>query len=257
MLTSGRGSIVEAPPPDPPTMVSAPSVMLAVVFRWDFRDALFRALQKVPREFSIVAPFEAESIVAAALPRREREQATLFHLPPADAARLAAHAGARLLEETEYRELDNLPPILRGELREACHYSPVASAFADDRPVSFCYSGWETESHWDVSIDTLETYRRRGLGTAACVCLIRHFAARGKQRCGDRSNRIPPRQPSPTSSDSRRSIACWWRIPTARTAASAAGCLKVPEVPGVPRVQGARGGTSGTPGSSYGISQLR
>ena len=51
---------------------------------------------------------------------------------------------------------------------------------ADDRPVSFCYSGWETESHWDVSIDTLEGHRRRGLGTAACVCLIRHFAARGK-----------------------------------------------------------------------------
>jgi RimJ/RimL family protein N-acetyltransferase len=180
MLTSGRGSIVEAPPPDPPTMVSAPSVMLAVVFRWDCRDALHRALQKVPREFSIVAPFEAESIVSAALPRREREQATLFHLPPAEAARLAAPDGARLLDEAEYKELDNLPPILRGELRDACRYSPVASAFADERPVSFCYSGWETESHWDLSIDTLESYRRRGLGTAACICLIRHFAARGK-----------------------------------------------------------------------------
>ena len=181
MLTSGRGSIVEAPPSDPPTMVSAPSVMLAVAFRCDSRDALFRALQKIPREFSIVAPLEAESIVAAALPRREREQATLFHLPPADAARLASPgAGARLLDESEYGQLDNLPPILRGELREASHYSPIASAFADDRPVSFCYSGWETESHWDVSIDTLESYRRRGLGMAACVCLIRHFAARGK-----------------------------------------------------------------------------
>ena len=46
--------------------------------------------------------------------------------------------------------------------------------------MSFCYSGWETESHWDVSIDTLEAYRRRGLGAAACVCLIRHFARLGK-----------------------------------------------------------------------------
>jgi RimJ/RimL family protein N-acetyltransferase len=181
MLTSGRGSIVEAAPPDPPTMVVAPSVMLAVAFRWDFRDALFRALQKVPREFSIVAPEEAESVVASALPRREREGATLFHLPPTDAARLPPPAGgARLLEESEYWQLDNLPPILRGELRDACRYSPIASAFADDRPVSFCYSGWETESHWDVSIDTLETHRRRGLGEAACICLIRHFARLGK-----------------------------------------------------------------------------
>jgi len=181
MLTTGRGSIVEAPPPDPPTVVAAPSVMLAVAFRCDHRDALFRALQRVPREFSIVAPLDAESIVAAALPRREREQATLFHLRPDAGAQLAsAGPAARLLDEREYGHLDNLPPILRGELREACHYSPIASAFADDRPVSFCYSGWETESHWDVSIDTLEGYRRRGLGTAACVCLIRHFAARGK-----------------------------------------------------------------------------
>jgi RimJ/RimL family protein N-acetyltransferase len=181
MLMSGRGSIVEAPPPDPPTMVSAPSVMLAVAFRWDCRDALFRALGKVPREFSIVAPLDAESIVAAALPRREREEATLFHLPPGDAARLpVAGGGARLLDEREYAQLDNLPPILRGELREASRYSPIAVAFAEDRPVSFCYSGWETESHWDVSIDTVESYRRRGLGTAACIFLIRYFAARGK-----------------------------------------------------------------------------
>jgi RimJ/RimL family protein N-acetyltransferase len=181
MLTSGRGGIVEAPPPDPPTVVSSPSVMLAVVFRSDHRDALFRALQKVPREFSIVAPLDAESIVAAAAPRREREQATLFHLPPDAAAQLTRSGPeARLLDEREYGQLDNLPPILRGELRDACQYSPIASAFADDRPVSFCYSGWETESHWDVSIDTLDAYRRRGFGTAACLCLIRHFAVRGK-----------------------------------------------------------------------------
>ena len=158
MLTSGRGSIVEAPPPDPPTVVAAPSVMLAVAFRWDCRDALIRALQRVPREFSIVAPAEAESVVADALPRRERELATLFHLPPTEAVRLPPPAVTRgCSNERSIRQLDNLPPILRGELREACRYSPIASAFADDRPVSFCYSGWETESHWDVSIDTLET----------------------------------------------------------------------------------------------------
>jgi RimJ/RimL family protein N-acetyltransferase len=181
MLTSGRGSIVEAPLPDPPTVVSAPSVMLAVAFRWDCRDAVVRALQRVPGEFSIVAPAEAEPVVAKAVPRRERELATLFHLPPLDAAQLTlATPAARLLEESEYGEFDKLPPILRGELREACRYSPIASALVNDRPVSFCYSGWETEGHWDVSIDTLETYRQRGFGTAACVCLIRHFARLGK-----------------------------------------------------------------------------
>lgn len=181
MLSTGRGSIVEAPPPDPPTIVSSAAVMLAVVIRWDDEPALARALPRVPREFSIIAPTDVAPIIERALPHREREQATLFHLPPEDAADLPAQLGvARLLETREYPQLDNLPPVLRGELREACRYSPIASAFADDRPVSFCYSGWETETHWDVSIETLESYRRRGFGAAACICLIQHFARLGK-----------------------------------------------------------------------------
>jgi hypothetical protein len=180
MLTSGRGTIVEAPLSDPPTVVSAPSVMLAVAFRWDCRDALVRALRRIPGEFSIIAPVEAETVVAEALPRRERELAVLFHLPPLEGMRLPSTPNARLLDTHEFAHFDNLPPILRGELHEACRYSPIASAFDDDRPVSFCYAAWETESHWDVSIDTLETHRRRGFGAAACRCLIRHYASRGK-----------------------------------------------------------------------------
>ena len=133
------------------------------------------------QRYDFVAPEEAESVVATALPRRERESATLFHLRPEDAKRLAhVHTEARLLARSEYPLLDNLPPVLRGELRDACRYSPIASVFLDGRPVSFCYSGWETESHWDLSIDTLEAFRRRGFGLAACVCLIKHFARLGK-----------------------------------------------------------------------------
>lgn len=180
MLTSGRGCSVEASLSDPPTIISSPPVMLAVIIRWDHPEALARALRHVPREFSIVGPAEAEPVVASLLPERPREWATLLHLPPSEAARLTPSACARLLREDEHPQLDNLPPILRGELKDACHYSPIASAFADDRPVSFCYSGWETERHWDVSIDTLESYRMRGLATAATTCLIHHFAAQGK-----------------------------------------------------------------------------
>ena len=180
MLLSGRGHVVESQAPDAPSIMSAPSVLLAVVVRWDDPEALARALARVPGEFSIVGPAEAEPALAAILPTRPREPATLFHLPPADALRLPPNPRGRLLRLDEYKWLDNLPPILRGELRDACRYSPIASAFADERPVSFCYSGWETETHWDVSIDTLESYRRRGLGMAACTCLLHHFAQRGK-----------------------------------------------------------------------------
>jgi hypothetical protein len=180
MLLSGRGAIVERDDADPPSVLSSPSVLLAVVVRWDRPDVLARAINRVPREFSIVGPAEAEETVAGIVPRRSRERAVLYQLPPARALALPASPVARLLRKDEHRLLDNLPPILRGELRDACHYSPISSAFAEERPVSFCYSGWETETHWDVSIDTLDGYRRRGLGMAACTCLIHHFARTGK-----------------------------------------------------------------------------
>ena len=180
MLLSGRGHIVETGLSDPPTVIAAPSVLLAVVLRWDQPEPLTRALRVVPREFSIVGPVEAEAAVSSVLPHRSRERATLFHLPAAAARGLAPAPEARLLRPEEYGQLDNLPPILRGELRDACTYSPIATAFADDRPVAFSYSGWETERHWDVSIDTLDSHRRRGYGAAASTCLIQHFAARDK-----------------------------------------------------------------------------
>ncbi len=180
MLLTGRGTIVETGLLDPPTVVASAATMLAVVLRWDQPDTLARALRNVPREFSIVGPAEALQAVSRALPRRANEEATLFHLPAEDAAHLSGSATARLLRTEGYRALDNLPPILRGELRDACHHSPIAIAEADARPVSFCYSGWETEKHWDVSIDTLDSYRLRGHGAAACTCLIQHFAALGK-----------------------------------------------------------------------------
>ena len=180
MLLSGRGTIVDGRADDPPTILSAPSVMLAVVVNWEVPEALSRAIAQVPREFSIVGPAEAAATLADLLPNRSREAATLYQLSPDAAMRLNPDVRGRMLRPEEYRILDNLPPILRGELRDACHYSPIAVAFADDRAVSFCYSGWETETHWDVSIDTLDGYRRRGFGTAACICLIHHFARAGK-----------------------------------------------------------------------------
>jgi GNAT superfamily N-acetyltransferase len=46
--------------------------------------------------------------------------------------------------------------------------------------VSFCYPVWQTERLWDVSIETLEPYRRRGLGARAARTLIRHMRKTGR-----------------------------------------------------------------------------
>ena len=181
MLLSGRGHIVRGATNDPPAIVACPAVKLAVVMGWDDEGVLQRAFAQVPREFSIVAPQEAAEALQRLGRTRSREGATVFQLPASAANRLpAAAADGRLLRPDEYHYLENLPPILRGELRDASGYSPIAATFVDGRPVAFCYAGWETDGHWDVSIDTLDGYRRRGLASAAATCLMQHMAARGK-----------------------------------------------------------------------------
>lgn len=44
---------------------------------------------------------------------------------------------------------------------------PISAYFHEGRPVAFCYSVGESESYWDVAIDTLPDFRRRGFATQA------------------------------------------------------------------------------------------
>jgi GNAT superfamily N-acetyltransferase len=56
----------------------------------------------------------------------------------------------------------------------------VAAAILEGVAVAFCYPAYETETLWDVSIDTLEPYRRRGLARTCFEFLCDHMAAHGK-----------------------------------------------------------------------------
>ncbi|MGB5659508.1 MAG: hypothetical protein WBO54_08500, partial [Thermoanaerobaculia bacterium] len=43
---------------------------------------------------------------------------------------------------------------------------PMAVAIVEGLPVTFCYAAFTTEGLWDVSIETIKPYRRRGLAAA-------------------------------------------------------------------------------------------
>lgn len=87
----------------------------------------------------------------------------------------------QLVGEEQHVPLTHVPPDLRRELEAARRRSPFSMAFVEGRAVSFAYIPWQTEGLYDLSLDTLEAHRQRGLGAAAVCRLIEHLRVGGKQ----------------------------------------------------------------------------
>ena len=98
-----------------------------------------------------------------------------------------------LLDLSELDSVDGLPPGLRAELEIASRRSPVAASFVGGHPVSFCNAAAQTESLWDVSIDTLEEFRTRGHAARCVAFVIEHTEGResgsGRRRRGSPDRR--------------------------------------------------------------------
>lgn len=107
------------------------------------------------------------------------ERAVLHRLSAPTPSALTDDVPVRLLRPDD--RLDHLPPGLRFEIGHARETAPVAVALADAKPVSFCYPCWITETLWDVSIDTLEPYRRRGLAARAARFMIAFMREDGRE----------------------------------------------------------------------------
>jgi RimJ/RimL family protein N-acetyltransferase len=70
---------------------------------------------------------------------------------------------------------------LADELIEALARADMVATWVDGRPVSFCYAACESETLWDVSINTAAGYRRRGFATEAVSALAAVMRRRGKR----------------------------------------------------------------------------
>lgn len=141
--------------------------------------ALIREAAALAEE--ILAAPEDAAWTARALPDWAPESATLHRLD--DAVRLPQpRAGSvRPIGAAELARLSDLPPTLREELGvEARAGAPLVAAWHDGRPVAFCHAGAVTETLWDVSIETLEQYRRQGHAARCAAHLIHELARRGK-----------------------------------------------------------------------------
>jgi RimJ/RimL family protein N-acetyltransferase len=117
--------------------------------------------------------------VRSLLPEFEAEPATVFsapeQLPPAPPHR------CRAIRLSEIAALEHLPDILAAELSDVAKDGvTVVASFDDVLPVAFAYVASETESLWDVSIDTIPSHRRQGYAAAAVLHLMRRMREYGK-----------------------------------------------------------------------------
>lgn len=110
-------------------------------------------------------------------------EGAVLHMQPRGANVTARPVEAKIeqLKSIPERLLDRLPPHLRRELPLAARRRPVVTATIDRRPAAFCYSLLETETLWDVSVETLREFRRRGLAEACAARLIKTQRAAGKE----------------------------------------------------------------------------
>ena len=121
------------------------------------------------------------ALVAVTDAPRWRGERTLAHRLRTDTGWVSGdiRADVRLLSASD--SLAHLPPGLTHELTHAKTFAPVAALFEAGTPVSFCYPVWRTEALWDVSIDTLDGYRGRGLALHVVRYMIDHLRGEGRE----------------------------------------------------------------------------
>jgi GNAT superfamily N-acetyltransferase len=146
-------------------------------------DAIREAARRNRDGGELLTTPEGASHILGALPDWTATRATLHLL--GDASRLPRFAGGEVRSfgaADLATAADDLPEELRSELESALtREAPAAAALTDGRPVSFCYAADETEGLWDISIDTLEPYRRQGYAARCVSYMVDEMRRRGKE----------------------------------------------------------------------------
>ena len=98
----------------------------------------------------------------------------------------------RMMTGDEVAAMEGAPPELFEELTRAALVGKQAATFVDGKAVSFCDATSETETLWDVGIETLEPYRGSGYAALAVSYMIDQQDRRGKRPVWGAEESNPP-----------------------------------------------------------------
>lgn len=182
VLLRGQGKVFGyRETPEPAFVVRDPATRLVSVIGLPDPEAILRAVHDGSGGNEVIAPWENRAYVAGVLPEWTMHRAIIHQLGDDRRLTPVPTSGVRLMNQDELAMQSDIPEKLQWELTIGAEHSPVAASFVDGKPVSFCYAGAVTESLWDISIDTLSAYRRRGYAARCVTFMIRYMRTRGKQ----------------------------------------------------------------------------
>ncbi len=170
MLLCGMGRPVGAVATSPVAFVALHADQdQAVIVGRPERQLILQAAAVVQE---LLAVPENADWTTAALPGWQQEVAAIYTAPTLDRIRAVPPGIVRELTIADLTGIPSQHAGLRDELLiEARAGTPVFAAFAGQEPAAFCYAGSVTERWWDISIDTLEPFRRQGYA-AQCVAHV-------------------------------------------------------------------------------------
>ena len=144
-------------------------------------SAIQEAVSKSVQEVEVLTYRESVVHVGSALSDWQEEAAIIHEFSNRLDIIEKLDRRVRLANENGLSGLKDEFPELAKELLEAAPFSPIAAFFVGNKPVSFCYSTCESEFFWDVSIETLPNYQRKGFAEWCARFMIRHMFKKDKQ----------------------------------------------------------------------------
>ncbi|HEX7181718.1 MAG TPA: GNAT family N-acetyltransferase [Thermoanaerobaculia bacterium] len=190
MLLAGRCNVYKGPRGKDGYAIRGTHEPLVCIVGSPRAETIRSAVEDLVPDLRVLVPLDSRDLVAAALPGWMATTATIHRLGEGGLAPDSTFAPGDILTSVEIRllrpeeaegVLARLPAGLRDEIAWGMSRSPMATAFVDGEPAAFCYASWETEGLWDISIDTLEPFRRRGLAERCIRFLSPQMTERGKQ----------------------------------------------------------------------------
>ena len=149
------------------------------------------ALQNVAEGCMVVAPQEQVIWLTPALSEWTRTRIIIYTLPNLQRLPITSATQVDFLN-TEILHRLPIASDLLDELKDGAQHSMIAATRVDQQPVSFCYAASETETWWDIAIDTLPEHRRKGYAALCVAHMIRYMHAKGKQPIWQAVEENPP-----------------------------------------------------------------